>query len=90
MAKLIVVTDTEGHILVSVPGDPIETDGGTIQFEVPSIAKDRRIDVPGNGVGTNEIRYHELDLPEDLLGSSPKDLHTELERRIQSGPTATG
>jgi len=66
----------------SVRADPIETESGTLQFEMPPDRTEAGLtQVQGSRVA--EIRYHELDVPEDLLAGSLEDLLRELERRVK-------
>jgi len=76
MAKLRVLTDSEGNVLGTVRTDPIETDSGTIQSEGRPPAESRDVAA---------IDYRDLEVPDDLLERSPENLHMELRRRVQSG-----
>jgi hypothetical protein len=75
MAKVVVITDSEGHVVGSIRADPIETEDGTLQFQTPN----RTIQSPE---GT-ELRYHEIDVPEHLLDNPPESLHRELGQRVK-------
>jgi hypothetical protein len=68
MAKVIVITDSEGGVLGSVRGDLIETNSGTIQFQP----------LPG------PHKYHEIDLSEDIMRMPAEELHREFERRLRT------
>ena len=68
MPKVFVITDSEGRILGSVRGDPVETESGTIQFRPHPTAH----------------KYQEMELTEDLLSGSPEELHREFERRLRA------
>ena len=68
MTKLTVITSPEGRILGSVRSDPIQTDMGTIEFQ-------RR--------PTSEVKYHELDIPEELLQQSVERLHEHLDKELK-------
>ena len=82
MPKLIVITDAEGRILGSVRADPIETEAGTVQFQVPARADMRPGQAQADAI--DEMKYHELEVPEQLLGGSVEELHKELRQRIES------
>ena len=82
MPKVVVITDSEGRIVGSVRADPIETENGTLQFQMPtgkSAGGTARIQGPQGG----ELTYQELDVPDELLDSTPDDLHRELALRIK-------
>jgi hypothetical protein len=82
MARFIVVIDKSGQIVGAVRADPIETESGTIQAQIPTSA-------PLKARGSaNEFRYREVEVSDDLVADSRlpvDDFHRHLERIIASG-----
>lgn len=69
-AKVFVITDRDGRLLGSVRGDPIETENGTLQFGPPPHGLE------------HDNRFHEVEIPEELLAGPVADLHEEFKRLL--------
>lgn len=69
MAKIIVITDTQGNILGSVRSDPIEADGVMVQFQP---------------VPDSRVEYHELDVSDSFLDGPVERLHAECGQRLRA------
>lgn len=83
MPKLIVYTNVQGRVLGAVRCDPIETESGTLQAQVPPR------ETAGSGVRSQEtaleeVLYHEIEVPEDFFDFRPEDVQQELERRVRA------
>jgi hypothetical protein len=84
MAKMIVITNASGNVVGSVRADPVETDIGIIQAQIPGRA------APSPAYRQDDQRadfiYHEVDVPDELMGGSVENLHTALKQRISPEP----
>jgi hypothetical protein len=69
MPKLTVITDTQGTVLGTVRSDPIQLEEAeeSIQF---------------TPVQSDEYRYHEIEVSDDLMQGSPEQIHAEVASRL--------
>jgi hypothetical protein len=84
MANLIVYVNGEGRVVGAVRADPIQTESGTLQAQVPERAlKVARARSPEKA--RVELTFHEIEVPDNLVdGGSLEDLNREVERRVAS------
>ncbi len=63
MAKMTVITDTEGKVLGALPTDPIQVGNTTIQYQP----------LPHEGYS-----YSEVEVSDDCMRKSSEDVYKEL------------
>ena len=72
MARLALITNTSGNVLGTLRTDPVHMDGHTLRF--------RPVEKEG-------LKYHELEVEDELLNSTAEELHRDLEARLRRPPT---